>query len=131
MMARFLDRARALYSPKMGSPWNERFERVFEILVELQSVHSKAELDLNNIEAVFTTFELGQTIRKLPGANGDFEGAVNSLKALITFTVEQSMRFPLNEKKYVLAPRDYAQFAEFVRDFERMNMERGGVGSRF
>ena len=58
MMARFLDRARALYSPKMGRPWKEHFERVFEILVELQSVHSKAELGLNNIEAVFTTFEL-------------------------------------------------------------------------
>jgi hypothetical protein len=125
MMARFLDRTRELHRPGLLAPWKEHFDRVFEILIELQRVHSKAELDLNNIEAVFTTFELGQTIRKLPGANDDFEGAVNSLKAIIAYTVEQSMRFPLDENKYIRAPYDYAEFAKFVKDFSRKNMEVG------
>jgi hypothetical protein len=53
VMAKFLDRARELYSPNMGPPWMEHFERVLNILCALQSVHSKAELDLNNLEAVF------------------------------------------------------------------------------
>jgi hypothetical protein len=48
VMAKFLDRARELYSPNMGSPWKEHFEKVLKILSALQSVHSKAELDLNN-----------------------------------------------------------------------------------
>jgi hypothetical protein len=69
VMAKFLDRARELYGPNMEPPWKEHFERVLKILSVLQSVHSKAELDLNNLEAVFTTFELGQTIRKLPGVD--------------------------------------------------------------
>jgi len=130
MMAGFLDRARQLYSPHLQAPWKEHFDRVFEILIELQKVHSKAELDLNNIEAVFTTFELGQTIRKLPGADDDFDGAVNSLKALITFTVEQSLRFTLDVKtRNLRATQDYEEFAKFVKDFNfKLNRETGSGG---
>lgn len=127
MMAGFLDRARQLHRPGLRPPWSEHFDRVFEILIELQRVHSKAELDLNNIEAVFTTFELGQTIGKLPGAKDDFEAAVNSLKAIITFTVEQSMRFPLDENGNLRAPHDYADFAKFVKDFKHKNLQQTGL----
>ena len=67
MMAGFLDQARKIYSEGVENTWKPHFERVFNILVGLQIVHSKAILDLNNIEAVFTTFEMGQTIRKRHG----------------------------------------------------------------
>jgi hypothetical protein len=119
VMDGFMDRARQLYHPSLEAPLKEHFDRVFKILIELQRVHSKAELDLNNIEAVFTTFELGQTIRKLPGADDDFDGAVNSLKALITYTVEESLRFRLGQKGQIRASDDYEQFAGFVKDFKR------------
>jgi hypothetical protein len=116
VMAKFLDRARELYSPNMDPRWKEHFERVLSILSALQNVHSKAELDLNNLEAVFTAFELGQTIRKLPGVGDDmdFEAAVNSLKALIVNTIEQSMLFPLDEERCLVGSIDYANFASFV-----------------
>lgn len=78
-------------------------------------VHSKADIDLNNIEAVFTTFELGQTIRKLPGVDeANIEAAVNSLKAIIVHTIDQSMLFPLDEERCLCASRDYAEFASFL-----------------
>jgi hypothetical protein len=94
VMAKFLDRARELDGLNMESPWKEHFGRVMKILSALQIVHSKAELDLNNLEAVFTTFELGQTIKKLPGVEDlDFDAAVNSLKTLILHTIEKSMLF--------------------------------------
>ena len=129
VMAKFLDRARELYTPNIGAPWKEHFERVLNILSALQIVHSKAELDLNNIEAVFTTFELGQTIRKLPGVDKmDFEAAVNSLKALIVYTIEQSMLFPLDEKRDLWGSIDYANFASFVLALIK-NIELGS-GSR-
>lgn len=125
VMAKFLDRARELYTPSMGHPWKEHFERVLDILSELQSVHSKAELDLNNLEAVFTTFELGQTIQKLPGVDDlDFEAAVNSLKALIVHTIEQSMKFPLNESRYLCASEDYSEFASFIFELKRKDPTR-------
>jgi len=101
---------------RMDAAGKGHFERVFEILIELQKEHSKAELDFNNIEAVFTTFELGQTIRKLPRGGDDFDGAINSLKALITLPVEQSLRFPLDGN--LRATPDYEQFAMFVKDFK-------------
>src|SRR6202162_6737619 len=121
VMAKFLDRARELYGANMDLPWKGHFEKVLKILSALQSVHSKAELDLNNIEAVFTTFELGQTIRKLPGVDDlDFEAAVNSLKALIVHTIEQSMQFPLHDG-YLSPSEDYAQFASLI---DEMNKKR-------
>jgi hypothetical protein len=125
VMAKFLDRARELYGPNMEPPWKEHFERVLKILSVLQSVHSKAELDLNNLEAVFTTFELGQTIRKLPGVDDlNFEAAVNSLKALIVYTIEQSMEFPLNESRNLSASEDYAAFASLIVELKRKDRMR-------
>jgi hypothetical protein len=120
VMAKFLDRARELYTANMGPPWKEHFKRVLDILSALQIVHSKAEIDLNNLEAVFTTFELGQTIQKLPGVDDlDFEAAVNSLKALIVHTIEQSMQFGLNEEGYLCASEDYAQLAWLIREMNK------------
>ena len=96
LMATFLDRARELHSRNMDPLWRDHFDKVLTILSALQMVHSKADIDLNNIEAVFTTFELGQTIRKLPGVDeANIEAAINSLKALIVHTIDQSMMFPL------------------------------------
>jgi hypothetical protein len=57
----------------------------------------------------------GRTIQKLPGVDDlDFDSAVNSLKALIVYTIEQSMLFPLDEKRDLWGSIDYAKFASFV-----------------
>src|SRR6202162_1492931 len=125
VMAKFLDRARELYGANMDLPWKGHFEKVLKILSALQSVHSKAELDLNNLEAVFTTFELGQTIRKLPGVDDlDFEAAVNSLKALIVHTIEKSMLFPLGEDRTPRGSHDYAKFASLIFELMRKDPSR-------
>src|SRR6202040_3363587 len=122
----FLDRARLLHSRNMELPWKEHFDTVLTILSELQRVHSKAELDLNNLEAVFTTFELGQTIRKLPGVDeASIDAAINSLKALIVHTIDQSMLFPLDDKRRLCASHDYAEFASFL--FELLQKLRSKV----
>ena len=115
LMARFLDEARRVYSEGIDNYWEPHFELVFRILVELQKVHSKAELDLSNIEAVFTTFELGQTMRKLPGVEENrLEAAVSSLKLLIVQTIECTMRFPLTDNG-VRASKDYEDFASLLK----------------
>ena len=120
LMARFLDQARNLYSCGISSPWKEHFERVFEILIALQSVHSKTVLDLDNIEAVFTTFELAQVIRKLPGVeDGSFEAAIDSLKMVILHTIEGSMLFPLTRDGIVQAPKDYEAFASLLKQLKQ------------
>ena len=55
------------------------FRNVFAARQALQVVHSKAELDLNNIESVYTALEMAKTIRKFPFEFGDFEQIEESL----------------------------------------------------
>jgi len=44
------------------------FDDIFNVISSLQKTHSKAELDLDNIESVFAALEMGVLINKLPGA---------------------------------------------------------------
>jgi hypothetical protein len=115
-MAGFLDRARDSYESDTGVQWREDFDRVFKILAELQSVHSKADLDLSNIEVVFSTFELGSMIQKLPGVEDrNFEGAIHSLKMVIMRTIEHTMRLPLSDAGELKASPDYENFAILLK----------------
>jgi len=114
MMAEFLDRAREVYEDDLRAEWKEDFDLVFSILTELQSVHSKAQLDLSNIETVFTTFELGQTIQKLPGVKEqNFARAIHSLKIVILRTIENTMRIRISGGR-LSASKDYEEFASML-----------------
>lgn len=67
LMSDFLDKAADLLVTRRVDSQREQFEKVFSAIGELQRVHSKAQLDLNNIESVFTAFELAKIIQRLPG----------------------------------------------------------------
>ena len=56
LMADFLERARYLYAAGMVEDVRKSFEIVFEAIGDLQPVHSKSQLDLTNIESIFTCF---------------------------------------------------------------------------
>ena len=84
-MAGFLDRARDSYESDTGVQWREDFDRIFKILAELQSVHSKAELDLSNIEVVFSTFELGRTPRRSWRKRRRWSWSVTLFRRVISF----------------------------------------------
>jgi hypothetical protein len=114
LMADFLDVATDLYRSKRVDGKAARFEKVFHAIGELQAVHSKAQLDLNNIESIFTALELGRIIRHMPGMHIDeLEDVIDALKELIVTTIQQTMMFPVQHGE-IGVPRPYNAFAELL-----------------
>ena len=50
LMSDFLEKADELYRKGQVDEFSQDFKNVFEAISNLQTVHSKAELDLDNIE---------------------------------------------------------------------------------
>ena len=95
LMATFLDVAADLLRSDQVGNTRPHFERVFAAIGGLQAVHSKAQLDLNNIESIFTALELGRIIQRVPGMTAAaIPAAIASLKEVIVKTLEVTMPFP-------------------------------------
>lgn len=95
------------------------FDRVFRTRHALQAVHSKAQLDLNNIESIFTALELGKVIQRVPGVSpSEIEESIVALKGLIVRTLEITMKFPIDGSR-IGPPASYAKFAELLRFLQR------------
>ena len=116
LMFNFLDIATDLYKAgKISKEGQDHYARVFEIIGNLQEAHSKAQLDLNNIESIFTVFELGKIIQKLPGTpKNEIPQAIASLKEVIVRTLEAKIRFPFRDGR-ILAPNTYQAFAKLLK----------------
>jgi hypothetical protein len=97
LMSDFLDRAQDLLrfqTPGITKAQKE-FDDVFKAIAELQGVHSKAYLDLNNIEIVFGAIEMGLLLKQLGDRDEDSIKALrDSLITLIYKTLEFSIQFP-------------------------------------
>lgn len=115
LMGNFLDVASDLLRANKVQEKRDDFERVFSAIGGLQAVHSKAQLDLNNIESIFTALELGRIIRKVPGIDeSEVEATISSLKELIVKTLETRIEFPTN-RTYIGVPEPYDSFAELLK----------------
>lgn len=114
LMGNFLDVASDLLRGKKVPEKSIEFERVFSAIGSLQAVHSKAQLDLNNIESIFTVLELGRIIQRVPGlSNEDIPKAIAALKELIVKTLEVTLQFPTSGP-YIGPPKVYEEFASLI-----------------
>lgn len=114
LMGDFLDTASDLLLRGKIADQTEAFQAVFKAIGGLQIVHSKAEMDLNNIESIFTALELGKVIKQFPGLKDDeIDGVIASLKTLIVQTLEQTVLFPVQNNR-IVAPAPYPQFADLI-----------------
>jgi hypothetical protein len=115
-MKEFLDKAEELWRVNaIPKPADERFETVFKARAALQAVHSKAELDLDNIESVFTTCEMARTLGRFPGkTEAEIDDLIRALKVVIVQTLERTVLFPV-ERGAIVSPPPYGAFAELVR----------------
>lgn len=114
LMADFLDVAENLWKTNAVREYSKYFERVFAAIAALQSVHSKAQLDLGNIETVFNTLEMARILKKFP-PSGDFsvQDAIEALKYVIASTLEQTVRFAVGSKQ-VQPPQPFTPFAKLI-----------------
>lgn len=93
LMTDFLDKARDLWEGNEKIS-RDKFELVFNGLSQLRHVHSKANLDLNNLEAVFAAFEMAGTIQHLADlASDEVAGLENAMRTVIVETLEHNVRF--------------------------------------
>ncbi|MCX7013803.1 MAG: hypothetical protein NTW86_14835, partial [Candidatus Sumerlaeota bacterium] len=118
LMAEFLDVAQDLYAKGLVKDEGEHFKRVFEAIGELQGVHSKSLLDINNVESVFAAFETAQILGKLVGdlSGQRIQEMVDSLKRVIAVTIHESLIFPLSSRQdRLLPPFPYQEFGELIK----------------
>ncbi|MFD3001949.1 hypothetical protein ACFS7Z_16370 [Pontibacter toksunensis] len=120
LMNNFLDVAEDLLRQGVFKEDQEKIELVFDLISELQIVHSKAQLDLNNIESLFGAIEMGIILGRLTSKSQDVAKYKEALTTLISRTLIQSMLFPFVIKTgYQNIPtfkssESYSQFAELL-----------------
>jgi len=118
LMFDFLDTAAdLLFARKVKSI--ESFQRVMHARGKFQAAHSKAKLDIDNIEALFTALELSKIIQTAPGGLiGDVPTLIDDLKTVIVETLESTLLFP-NMPNGIRAPKPYPEFAKLIEKIIR------------
>lgn len=116
VMANFIDVARDLLNSGGVDDSRDDFRRVFKAIGHLQRVHSKAQLDIHNIESVLTAIELGKLINRVPGLTTDeIDATITSIKVMIVKTLESSLTFGEGGSS-LEAPVPYPDFARLLSE---------------
>ena len=112
LMKDFFDRARRFYTNGSVKEFNDDFERVFKAISELQAAHSKASLDVYNLESVFNAFEFAEFLEI--NKNNFNSELVSSLKRVIAATIEQSMVFPVEKSSNKSSQSSHRTYQKFI-----------------
>ena len=131
LMTDFLDKAEYLYRKFMTtggySPNHakESFEIVLDALNSMQSLHSKSNIDLDNIEDVFGAFEIGKLIKKLGSFPQDrIDDLYFATSFLIAHTLEHSCIYEVGGDGFMPAG-DYRKFIDKL--MENSKSEKDGT----
>jgi len=121
LMNNFLDEARFLYeNDKIDEMFKDDFKRALTASDNLYKISQKSNLDLENIESVYSLFEMGKFMKKLPGVSNweDIEKIINSLKILILYTLDKNITIRVSNRR--LYPdgsyTDFASMIESIKD---------------
>src|SRR3990172_7862318 len=83
MMNEFLDVSRELLTNGSVGEFKDDYETVFKGISKLQLVHSKSQLDIQNVETVFSAFEMAKTLGKFADYSvDDIDILVSSIRSL-------------------------------------------------
>jgi hypothetical protein len=114
LMNSFLDRARDLLDAGLVNHWRQDFDLVFRAVGRLGAVHSKANLDVVNLEAVFNSFEMARQLNKFPGlTDEEVDRLIPAMTTVIVRTIELSMKFPMSGGA-PHAPKHYEELANII-----------------
>src|SRR5258708_19789836 len=94
LMWDFIDVGRELVRAGGVNDARANFDAVFGAISALQRVHSKSQFDLNNVETVFTAFEMGHVLGSLcdypPEA---ISSLASAMRIVIARTIEERLQF--------------------------------------
>jgi NAD-dependent SIR2 family protein deacetylase len=122
VMKDFLDRARELWSQGLAEDATPSFATVFKAISDLQSVHSKAHLDIHNVETVFAAFEMARTLGTFADYDNEkIESLSDAMRKVIARTVELTL--PLigdgKNRRWPGIPKPYDAFADVIGQLEK------------
>lgn len=115
-MSDFLDRSNELYRLKTQGVMEaeKEFKDVFDAIAEMQAIHAKSYLDLDNIEVLFGAIEMAQSIGKLAKREqGEIKRLRTSIISVIFKTLEYSIEFPVRNRN-IYPPAPYGDFVQML-----------------
>ena len=116
-MGRFFEKADQL-SDEFHDDVTCRIEReqVNRAMCKLQDAHSKANIELSNLESVMSAFEMADLLRIAPSdENGTL---VVAIKRLIAWTLDHSMLYAFKDGS-IVTTETYRHFAEMIARLSR------------
>lgn len=116
IMDSFLDKAEDILREN-GFRDRTKIEQLFSTIHELNSVSSKAKIDLNNIESILGAFEMSE-ILDFPLDSLGTDSIKDLKKSYITMlaeTIEQSMKFKIQDRTYI---EPHSSITNFVKTFK-------------
>jgi hypothetical protein len=123
LMKEFLDRARILLAGKqLNDDDKKEFEKVFDALVELRGVFKKSKLDLDNIESIFSAFDMARLIGKLGKYKlSQINKLDHAIKRVIFRTLEAAIKFDNAGGSFLDPSASYQCFASLLHEMENGN----------
>lgn len=114
LMRDFLDVADRLRKTHQTGNRQEDFELVFKGIGALERAHSKAAVDIDNVESVFAAFEMAKLIGRLGELpDDDVERLPGAMRRVIEVTIEETVEFPISQGR-IVAPVGYAKLAKLI-----------------
>ncbi|MFH1311829.1 MAG: hypothetical protein ABIJ00_01245 [Candidatus Eisenbacteria bacterium] len=119
LISDFLDKAEDLKrGDKLSVEDRGSFENVFESLGRLRGIDSKCLINLDNIEEVFNTIEMGQIIGHLGELDGEqIDGLAGAIRRLIVCTLEKSIQFEW-EGNTIIPVGTYVDFVRLLGELK-------------
>lgn len=130
LISNFLERSKELNDRTNASEYKENYKKVTQAIANLQNVNSKSFINIYNIEEVFSAFEMGRLINKLPGISTkeEIEQILVSTKRLIYETLDKSTALMIPSRS---EPPDacigYKRLVEFINKKNRENIDACSV----
>jgi hypothetical protein len=99
------------------------FQLVFKARTLLQQVHSKSELNIDNIESLFGVFEMAALLGRLGTLTlEEVEHLREAINRVIATTIETRVKYPVGEGpegRFVQPPKPYADFVDLISDISQ------------
>ncbi len=114
LMNDFLDKAEHLMLEGVLGEDDPIFRLAFKAIAQLQSVHAKSTLDLENIESIYVAFEMAQLLNKLPNMEEDVEKLDHAIKRVIVRTLQESVPFQILNDTEIKSWHVMSNFVKFI-----------------
>lgn len=117
VMRNFINTADDLFVGACGD-YSAEALTVRKLRSDIQSVFAKSNIDIDNIESLLGAVEMAKIIGVLGKyTTQEIDSCRDSLVKIIAGTIEQSIKFPIDQSSYFIRPTDsYDRFARCIRE---------------